>query len=170
MFGKFADYKKFPFQGVLLELASYKHLFYGWFGCTGDLSRGGMVDGYLPVADQFKPFLPDMSVKDIEAKRSLFFPGGKKNQSGGIPAGQAGIDPEGFGNETVRYLDEYSGAVAGRIVGAGSPPVVHVEQDIKSAAYDVVRRLPLDMGHEADAAAVVFIPGMVKSPGFWKRF
>ena len=74
--------------------------------------------------------------------------------------------PLGFGGEEgVRDLREHAAAVAGVLVGAHRAAVVEVLQDLEAHGHDGVRGAVPHVGHEADAAGVVLVRGVVKALG-----
>jgi hypothetical protein len=65
--------------------------------------------------------------------------------------------------EVVGNLGEDACAVAHQRIGSHRAAVVQVEQDLQALLDDAVALLALDVGHEADAAGVVFVGGVVET-------
>jgi hypothetical protein len=168
MLGKFADDKEFAFQGILFKVTPHKDLFDSRFRGEGDFSGGGVVNRHIAIANEFKAFVMDMAIQDVKAEGGFFFYLRKEYQSGGIPPWQPGVDAQCAGDKCMGDLDKDAGPVTRGVVGAGGSAVIHIEQDVKPPADDLMRGLPLDVGDKTNAATVVFVSGMVKPPGLWK--
>ena len=65
--------------------------------------------------------------------------------------------------ERVRHLQDDARAVTGQRITAGRAAMHQVEQDIDALLDDIVRGLTLDVGHETNAAGVVFELRVVES-------
>ncbi|GAB4018457.1 hypothetical protein GCM10028773_18190 [Spirosoma koreense] len=63
----------------------------------------------------------------------------------------------------VRNLDEQTGTIAGVRLRAYGSPVFHPPKHLERIRYDLVRFTPLDMGHKANTAVVVFKLGAIKA-------
>ena len=59
-------------------------------------------------------------------------------------------------------LDQDARAVAHQLVGADGAAVVEVLQDLEALHDDRVRLEALDVGHEADAAGVLLVGGVIQ--------
>ena len=58
--------------------------------------------------------------------------------------------------------------VADQGVGAHGAAMVQIEQNLQTHPDNVMRLAAFDVGHEADAARVMFIPGVVQTLSRWK--
>src|SRR5262249_57406685 len=67
--------------------------------------------------------------------------------------------------EFVGYLDQYSGAVPRQGIAAARPAMRQVVEHLQPLLDDIVRFDALDIHHEADAASVVFVLGIVETLG-----
>ena len=85
-----------------------------------------------------------------------------------VRQGDAGLRRHGP-QEPVRFLDQYADAVACERVGPEPAPVVEVPQDLEALLDDPVGFAVPDVDDEADAAAVVLVPGVVKALCWWHR-
>ncbi len=65
--------------------------------------------------------------------------------------------------ERIGDLDQDARAVAHQLVGADRTAVVQVFEDLQTLLDDRVALLALDVGHEADAASVMFVLGVVQA-------
>ena len=65
--------------------------------------------------------------------------------------------------EPVRHLHQDAGAVAGVLLAAAGAAVLEVQQDLEPVLDDARGLAPLEIDHEADAAGVVLVSGVVKS-------
>ena len=63
----------------------------------------------------------------------------------------------------MRDLDQDSRTVAGLCVGAGRAAVRQIDEHLQAALDDPVRRATVDVADEADAARVVFEPGIIQA-------
>ena len=63
--------------------------------------------------------------------------------------------------ELVGNLDEHAGAVSGLRVAAAGAAMGEVHQNLDSLDDDVVRLAAFDIGHEANAAGIAFLAGIV---------
>jgi hypothetical protein len=66
--------------------------------------------------------------------------------------------------ELMGNLQQDSGAVATIRVAADRSAMLDIGQYIQSLTYQKMTALPFDVGHEADPAGFVLIPGVVKPP------
>ena len=72
--------------------------------------------------------------------------------------------------ELVGHLEEDAGAVAGVRLAPTGAAVQEVDQHLERLAHDGVRLPALDVDDEADAACVVFVPGIVETlSGRWSE-
>ena len=63
-------------------------------------------------------------------------------------------------------LDEDAGPVAGVLLGAHRPAVLEVAEHLERLLHDVVRGPSLQVDHEAEAAGVLLVLGIVEAlPG-----
>ncbi len=69
------------------------------------------------------------------------------------------------GEERVRNLGQHAAAVAERGIRADRAAMVEVDQDLQALFEDVVRLAVLHVGHEADAAGIVLVGGIVEPLG-----
>ena len=67
------------------------------------------------------------------------------------------------GEEFVRNLDQDARAIAGFRIAAAGAAMRQVDENLQTLDDNVVRFLTLDVGHEADPAGIVFVPGIVKA-------
>jgi hypothetical protein len=81
--------------------------------------------------------------------------------SGRAAAGHRGCAPSA--QQGVGGLDHAARAVAHQRIGADGAAMVEIDQDLQALAHDGVRFPPLDVGHEADAAGIVFVAWVVQS-------
>ena len=69
------------------------------------------------------------------------------------------------GEERVRDLGQHAAAVAERRIRAHRAAMVEVDQNLQALFEDVVRLAVLHVGHEADAAGIVLLGGIVERLG-----
>ena len=84
----------------------------------------------------------------------------------GVAPGRRQLQPHlvrPVAQQAVGHLDQAAGAVAHQRVGADRAAMVEVDQDLQAAADDLVRLSALDVGHEADAARIVFVAWIIQS-------
>ena len=84
----------------------------------------------------------------------------------GVVAGLRQVDaglPGPVAQQGVGRLDHAARAVADQRIGADGAAVVEIDQDPQALTDDVVGLVALDVGHEADAARIVFVARVVKS-------
>jgi hypothetical protein len=67
------------------------------------------------------------------------------------------------GEELVRDLDQYAGAVTGFRIAAARSPVRQIDQHLYALDDNIVRFLTFNVGDEADTAGVVLMAGIVQS-------
>jgi hypothetical protein len=65
----------------------------------------------------------------------------------------------------MRHLNEDARAVTGIDLAAAGAPVEEVLEHLQGLAHDGVRAPALDVHHEADAAGIVLVGGVVKALG-----
>src|SRR5205085_4388905 len=91
-----------------------------------------------------------------------------EQRADGVLAGLRKLEAD-FGGlareEGVRNLHEDAGAVAGARVGADGAAVLEIAENGERVGDDLVRRLALDVGDEADAAGILFAREVVKAFG-----
>jgi hypothetical protein len=68
-----------------------------------------------------------------------------------------------FAIQLVGDLDQQTGAIAHQRIGTDGAPVIQVLEDLEGLADDGMALLALDMGHEADAAGVMFLGRAVQT-------
>ena len=65
--------------------------------------------------------------------------------------------------ERIGQLDQDTRAVAHQLVGTDGAPMVQIFQNLQRILDDVMRLGALDVGHEADAAGIVFLGGRIQT-------
>ena len=65
--------------------------------------------------------------------------------------------------ELVRNLRQHAAAIAERRVGAGGAAVVEIDENLQALLQNGVRLAAAHVGHDADAARVAFVGGIVKT-------
>ena len=89
-----------------------------------------------------------------EAHRHGVAPGGGQRDA---------VYPSPVVQQGVRHLDQDAGAVADQRISPDRAAVVQVLQDLQTLGDDVMRFSALDVHHEANAARVVLVLGIVKA-------
>jgi hypothetical protein len=67
------------------------------------------------------------------------------------------------GEQLVRDLDQYSGAVAGLRIAAASAAMRKIDQNLDSLGDDIVGSVAVNVHDEADATRVTLVPGMIQA-------
>jgi len=65
--------------------------------------------------------------------------------------------------QPVRHLDHAAGAVAHQRVGADRAAVIEIDQNLQTAADDIVRLSALYVRNKADAARVVLVARIIEA-------
>ncbi len=150
-------------------VAADEHLHAGGLGrLHGDAERG-IVGRHVAPAEQgqtlFLDLVGDDALDDVA-------PGGvarHEQRADGVFAG-CGQRKAEFSRlaaeEGVRDLHQDAGAVAGARVGADGAAMLEIAEDAQRVRDDRVRLLALDVGDEADAAAVLLKARIVQAFGF----
>jgi hypothetical protein len=73
-----------------------------------------------------------------------------------------------FAEKRVRNLDQDPGAVARQRVGAHRPAMGEIAQDLEALLDDSMAFLPLDVRHEANAARIMLVRGVIKALPLWR--
>ncbi len=71
--------------------------------------------------------------------------------------------PGPIAQQGVRRLDHAAGPVANQRIGADRAAVIEIDENPQALVDDVVGFMALDVGHEANAARIVFVTWVVKS-------
>src|SRR5207249_5875890 len=125
-----------------------------------------VVGGDVAPAEEGLPFLPDDVAEDGLTLRGLTGVPGEEDEARAVVAGRGEGDAEPPTlprEEGVRHLEEDPRPVAGVGFAAAGPAVQEVLQDGERLAHDGVRRPTLDVDDEANATAVVLVPGIVEA-------
>src|SRR5690606_36107401 len=167
--GALADDVELAFEGELVGEAggaADEDLADVGFAGPGGFAEGGVVGGHGAPAEEGLAFALD----DL---RELFLElapvggvAGEEDEAGAVAAGFGEVDAGLFGGldaKGVGDLQEDSGAVAGVGLAAGGAAVVEVFEDLDALAKGLVGGAALEVGDKADAARVVFEPGVVEA-------
>ena len=112
-----------------------------------------------------------IKVDSVEQQQRLGFVArahilGQEDHAAGVLARGWEVDSELralFAEEAIGRADEDAGAVAGIDFAAAGTAVVHVLKHLQCIGDDAMRRLPLHVADEADAAGVMLESGVVQA-------
>ena len=124
------------------------------------------VRGHGAPADEHLAFLGAKRSDGRLAALAFAGIGRQENDAGRELAGRRQRRAQGFlghsRQELVRQRRDHSGAVAGVRLRAARAAVIHAAQQMIGVLDDLVAAFALDVGHEADAAAVVLELGSIQ--------
>ena len=130
-------------------------------------SRGGAADGvepdrHRPPAEHALSFLGHDAFDQRAERRARRLGGGQEDQAGAV--GSGGWQREGgdLPQEPIGHLKQDAGAVAGVGIGASGAAVLQVNQQVECLPHDGMRAVALEVGHEPNAAGVVFVAGPIQ--------
>ena len=125
------------------------------------------VRGHRPPAHQVLAFLGADLGHGLLASLPLPGVAGKEDYPRGEPAGLRQVPAKFFtGDSREKFVGERrqdSGAVSGGFFGAACAAMIHPAQQVFGIGDNFMAALPLDVGHEADATAVVLSVGRVQA-------
>ncbi len=137
---------------------------HGLLGAHGGRHRHLAVDRHVAPAQQYLALGLHGTFEFLlagEARRVFLR---QEDLADAVFAGRRQLDAGGghLGAEVfVRDLDQDARAVAHQLVGADGAAMVEVLEDLQALRDDRMRALALDVRHEADAAGVVLVRGVV---------
>jgi hypothetical protein len=145
------------------------HLHVERLGRLHRLAERRVVVRHLAPAEQRQAFLRDFLRIGIENDLPPFGVVRHEHRADRVVAGLGQHDVELFGfadEELVRDLHQDARAVAGARIGADRAAMFEVAQDRNRVLDDLVRLAALDVGDEADAAAILVEAGIVEAVRF----
>ncbi len=111
------------------------------------------------------PFRTDGSFDQLSQLVALGSTVRQKHQPGAIVARRRQGETEvrrRLTQEAIGHLNEDARAIAGVRLASAGAAVQQVEEDLQPLLDDSVRLPPFDVDHEADAAGIVFVAGIVE--------
>ena len=121
------------------------------------------LDGDGAPGDDLEPFLGDDGFDRRLGLLGGDGVGGQERQPDGVGARRRQLGIDHGAEEPVGHLDEDPGAVAGVGFGPGGAAVGEVGQGLEAGADQLMAARTLDVGHEGDAARVVFESRVVEA-------
>ncbi len=125
-----------------------------------------VVDGNLAPAEQLLPFVADRPFDGLGADVDVGFASRQENHADRVIAGVGQLEIHGFRlflEQPVGQLHQNTGAIAGQRVGADGAAVVQIDENLDSLANDLMAFAVLDIGDEADTAAIMLVLGVVQT-------
>ncbi len=176
MFGFFSDDVELALKGqiVLPQAGSFgdESLPNHRLGRLGRVAEGRVVRGHVAPAQKGLALLLHNLFEPLFAVRPGRRIPGQEGHGHAVRAGLGQGDARlgrDFLKKRVRGLEEDARAVSGVGLAAAGAPMAQVVQDGQGLSDDLVRLFPLDVDHEADAAGVVLMPGIVKALFFGRH-
>ena len=119
-------------------------------------------------AQHREPLLGRRLLHDGAGLQRVILAGRQEGEPHGIAPRIGQREAGGLGRarqEAVRDLDQDAGAVAGLHLGARRAAVGQALENGEAAVHDVVVGTPVQIGHHADTAGVVFVCRVVEASG-----
>ena len=88
----------------------------------------------------------------------------QEDQAAAVGAGLRQRERRRLAQEPVRHLDQDAGAVAGVRIGPARAAMFEVDEELECRADYRMGACALDVGHEANAARIVFFTGPIEAP------
>ena len=168
--GALADDVELALEGQLVAgalAAADEDLGHDGLAGPGPPAERGVLRGHLAPAEDALPLLADDRLQGLLAEAPV----------GGVGPGQVGhadavgarlrqLDApglEGLAEEAVRDLQQHAGAVPRVGLGPAGAPVVEAAEHPEGVLDDAVAAPAPDVGHEADPAGVVLVPGIIQA-------
>ena len=145
--------------GLDLRVAGEKDLLVHRLGRLDRFAERRIVGRHVAPAENFHALARRhgrVSVHDLLAPSRVVR---QKQRADGVVARRRQFKAERgrlFGEEFVRGLHQYAGAVAGARIGADRAAVLEIEQDRQRVLDDLVRFASLDVGNKSDPAGIFF--------------
>ena len=127
------------------------------------LAEDRRIDRHFAPAEHLELFALDdlFDVRDRLARLVRVLR--QEGDAGAVVARRWQVEVDDRTEETIGHLDQDAGAVAGPLVGAEGAAMVEVAQRGQTELDDAMAATAAKVGHEADAARVVFEPRVVQS-------
>ena len=167
MVGLFANNVELAFESVLvwrLGAAADENLANRRLIGLDALAQAGIVSRHLAPAQHHQAFLDRDAFQGRHAGFEANRLSGQEDVASSVFARRWQLDTQRSGllaQQPIGSLNQNAGAVSGQGVGTDGTPVVEIDQDLESLANDFVALAILDVGYEADAAAIMFIFAVV---------
>ena len=132
---------------------------------AGDASARHRIVRHRAPSEHALSFFTNDALDHLLAGLALARVARQEDHSDAVLAARRQSEPELVGlleEKLVRNLHQDSGAVAGVGIASASPAMGQVVEDLDTLVNDVMRRIALDIDHEADAARIVFVRRIVE--------
>src|SRR5690606_40671311 len=125
-----------------------------------------LVHGDVAPAEELLSGAEDLVFEDLLAATTIGLVARQKDVGDAVLPGRRQVDPDAVAlalQERVGDLEQDAGAIARQGVAAAGAAVHQIEQNVYPLLDDIVGRLSLDVGDEADAAGVAFEPRIIET-------
>ena len=141
----------------------HHHLTDPGHGPPGRGSQRSGLDGNVAPGQHPEVLLPRQFLEPVLGLGRVVGVGGQEDHPRGVATGIGQVGVHHRRKEPVGNLDQDPGAVAGGRLGPGGTPVGQVLEGGHGLAHQTVAPAPVQVGHERDAAGVVFERGVVQA-------
>ena len=173
VFRTLADHVELALEGQIiaqLRAAAHEQLAHEGFAGAGRGAQRTVVGGQVAPAENLLSFLGDDLLDQGLAVPALAGIGRQRQHAEPVLAGGGQLDAQLDGHrlqKVVGNLYQDAGAVPGIGLSAAGTAVIEIQQNLESAADDVVGALALHVGQEADAAGVVLEGRVIEALSAW---
>ncbi len=172
MFDPLADHEQLAFKAILvghIGALADEDLAHHGLGILGGLSQALVVPGHIPPAQENLSFFVDNPGDSGFAGQPTVVGLGQEDVAAGVTAELRQADAQ-LGRlrtqQGVGQLQQNPGPVPQQGVVTGRATVIQIFQDLQTLFNDPVALLVFDMGHETDAASVLFVDRIVQALPF----